>query len=191
HPDVGGMQRLGGGHLPCPVGSGLIWSDRGRVAADAGGAEAPPLQAPGIPGAPPRQEGSVSWSAATGADSRGPAAIALFASTAASPLSLPGGRHDGAWAGPDGARRRDWVAGVRAATLMPRLNRGTMARDIYVTEDDYERLENLVAATGGRDQAHVEQLAEELDCAHVVPASEIPPDVVTMGSQLELKDLDT
>ncbi|HEY8535595.1 MAG TPA: nucleoside diphosphate kinase regulator [Vicinamibacterales bacterium] len=66
-----------------------------------------------------------------------------------------------------------------------------MARDIYVTEDDYERLENLVAATGGRDKAHVEQLAEELDRAHVVPASEIPPDVVTMGSQLELKDLDT
>ncbi|HEX7087545.1 MAG TPA: nucleoside diphosphate kinase regulator [Vicinamibacterales bacterium] len=66
-----------------------------------------------------------------------------------------------------------------------------MARDIYVTENDYDRLENLVAATGGRDKAHVERLAEELERAHIVPAAEIPPDVVTMNSEIELKDLDT
>ncbi len=66
-----------------------------------------------------------------------------------------------------------------------------MARDIYVTENDYDRLENLVAATGGRDKAHVERLAEELERAHVVPPAEIPPDVVTMNSEVELKDLDT
>ena len=68
-----------------------------------------------------------------------------------------------------------------------------MARDIFVTEDDFERLESLVAASGrgGRDKEHVERLADELERAHVVPPAEIPPDVVTMNSQIELRDLDS
>jgi regulator of nucleoside diphosphate kinase len=42
-----------------------------------------------------------------------------------------------------------------------------------------------------RDREHLQQLDDELDRAHVVPASEIPADVVTMNSKLALRDLDT
>jgi regulator of nucleoside diphosphate kinase len=67
-------------------------------------------------------------------------------------------------------------------------------RDIFITEADFEKLTRLLE--GGRrrhrrDLAHVEQLDTELDRAHVVPADEIPPDVVTMNSEVVLRDLDT
>lgn len=42
-----------------------------------------------------------------------------------------------------------------------------------------------------RDREHLQQLDDELDRARVVPASEIPADVVTMNSELALRDLDT
>lgn len=67
-------------------------------------------------------------------------------------------------------------------------------REIVVTENDFERLRNLLLRDGqrrARDREHLEQLAEELDRARVVPASEIPADVVTMNSELALRDLDT
>jgi len=68
-----------------------------------------------------------------------------------------------------------------------------MARDIFITEEDHEKLMQLIA--GARQQrrniAHVEQLRAELERAHLVPADDIPPDVVTMNSQLLLRDLDT
>lgn len=67
-------------------------------------------------------------------------------------------------------------------------------RDIFITVEDYEKLTQLLE--GGRrrrprDLAHLEQLDSELDRAHVVPAGEIPPDVVTMNSEVVLRDLDT
>lgn len=67
-------------------------------------------------------------------------------------------------------------------------------RDIFVTEEDYEKLTQLLEGARQRrfrDLAHVEQLDSELDRAHVVPAGEIPPDVVTMNSEVQLRDLDT
>ncbi len=38
---------------------------------------------------------------------------------------------------------------------------------------------------------HLESLQEELDRAHVVDPTAIPPDVVTMNSRVRLKNLDT
>jgi regulator of nucleoside diphosphate kinase len=67
-------------------------------------------------------------------------------------------------------------------------------RDIYITEEDYEQLNQLLAGARlrrTRDLAHVDQLDAELDRAHIVPADEIPADVVTMNSQIALRDLDT
>jgi regulator of nucleoside diphosphate kinase len=67
-------------------------------------------------------------------------------------------------------------------------------RDIYVTEQDHQQLSRLVEGARGRrtrDLAHIEQLDAELDRAHIVSADEIPPDVVTMNSQIALRDLDT
>jgi regulator of nucleoside diphosphate kinase len=67
-------------------------------------------------------------------------------------------------------------------------------RDIFITEEDHEKLTQLlngVRQRRFRDLAHVEQLDAELDRARVVSAEEIPPDVVTMNSQVVLRDLDT
>lgn len=66
---------------------------------------------------------------------------------------------------------------------------------IFVTETDRERLGNLIRLV--RDQndrphfAYADKLEEELEFAEVVAPEEIPPDVVTMRSKIELKDLDT
>ena len=67
-------------------------------------------------------------------------------------------------------------------------------RDIFVTEDDARRLRTLLVGVRERrvkDREHLQQLDDELDRARVVPASEIPPDVVTINSELALRDLDT
>ena len=67
-------------------------------------------------------------------------------------------------------------------------------RDIFITEADHEKLTQLLEGARQRqhrDLGHVEQLDAELDRAHIVAAAEIPPDVVTMNSQVALRDLDT
>ncbi len=67
-------------------------------------------------------------------------------------------------------------------------------RAIFITEEDFEKLEGLldgVTRQGSRDQENVARLAGELERAHVVPADTIPPDVVTMDSEVVLRNLDT
>lgn len=67
-------------------------------------------------------------------------------------------------------------------------------RDILVTEDDARKLRTLLVGVrerSVRDREHLQQLDDELDRARVVPASDIPADVVTMNSELALRDLDT
>jgi len=66
---------------------------------------------------------------------------------------------------------------------------------IYVTKTDSERLSNMIElAREHNDRAnfrYVNDLERELTRAEVIPSAEIPPDVVTMRSQVRLKDLDT
>lgn len=66
-------------------------------------------------------------------------------------------------------------------------------RDIFVTDTDFDRLNGLVAGArrSRMNQEHVDRLAEELDRARIVSPEEIPPDVVTMNSRIQLRDLDT
>lgn len=67
-------------------------------------------------------------------------------------------------------------------------------RTILITESDKTRLEGLVDYAKNalhRDQRYIEMLEQELEHAEVVPGEEIPPDVVTMNSQVRVKDLDT
>ena len=67
-------------------------------------------------------------------------------------------------------------------------------RDIFITEEDRQKLMQLLEGARQRqhrDLAHVEQLDALLDRAHSEPAGEIPPDVVTMNTQVALRDLDT
>lgn len=67
-------------------------------------------------------------------------------------------------------------------------------RNIQVTESDMHRLEKLLEMLendpGVRGREHLDQLEEELRRAKTVPPSNISGDVVTMNSQVRVKDLD-
>jgi regulator of nucleoside diphosphate kinase len=68
------------------------------------------------------------------------------------------------------------------------------ARTILITEDDLTRLERLVASARRfqpLNHDHLVRLQDELERATVVANSEIPGDVVTMNSEVRVKDLDT
>ncbi len=67
------------------------------------------------------------------------------------------------------------------------------SRNIYITKSDLARLRELVniSLTSKADNPelrHLESLQEELDRAHVVDPTAIPPDVVTMNSRVRLKN---
>ena len=74
------------------------------------------------------------------------------------------------------------------------MKKSTVARQIYITDFDLQRLEELIEAAKARstrDSSNIEQLEEELLKAEVVDPAGIPPDVVTMNSKVCLKDLDS
>jgi len=65
-------------------------------------------------------------------------------------------------------------------------------RRLFVTDTDRDRLEKLLLGTrqwSSRDKAHLQALEEELDKAHTVESREIPGDVVTMRSQVRVRDM--
>lgn len=64
-------------------------------------------------------------------------------------------------------------------------------RNIYVTSDDRKRLQALLSRpTEAMDRDDVSDLVAEVQRAVVMPASEIPPDVITMNTRARLLDLD-
>lgn len=67
-------------------------------------------------------------------------------------------------------------------------------RAIFITEYDLARLEELlekVSTEDSRDSKHLNELEDELLRAEVVEPRNIPADVITMNSQVCLKDLDS
>ena len=63
---------------------------------------------------------------------------------------------------------------------------------IVVTEADARRLRGLLAArraSGFRDEAHLDDLASELERALLVSADAVPADVVVMDSAVRVRDL--
>jgi len=67
-------------------------------------------------------------------------------------------------------------------------------RRIFITEYDKERLEKILPATPdatNRNRQDLRNLARELARAKIVPPERIPPDVVTMNSQVVLRDLNS
>ena len=62
-------------------------------------------------------------------------------------------------------------------------------RRIYVTEQDMERLEDLLETS--KKSEYARSLEAELVNAVVVPSEEMPPDVVTMNSCVCFEDLTT
>jgi regulator of nucleoside diphosphate kinase len=67
-------------------------------------------------------------------------------------------------------------------------------RKIIVTQHDHERLEVLLASEFARaigPCAYLDDLGAELRRAEIVRPDEVPHNVVTMNSTVELRDLDT
>ncbi len=66
-------------------------------------------------------------------------------------------------------------------------------RAIYITDFDMERLRKLLEGSRSwseRDREYLQKLEEELDRAVVVASHDVPSDVVTMNSQVRVRDLD-
>lgn len=64
-------------------------------------------------------------------------------------------------------------------------------RVIYMTSTDRERLANLARRIEAKDRGDLADLVDEMNRAIVIPADEIPSDVITMNSRVRLLDLDT
>jgi regulator of nucleoside diphosphate kinase len=65
---------------------------------------------------------------------------------------------------------------------------------LFVTKIDFEKLRRLVEsrrAGHSSDRQYVDTLEQELDRAEVVEPHAVPSDVVTMNSEVRLKDLDS
>lgn len=65
-------------------------------------------------------------------------------------------------------------------------------RRVFITDTDRDRLEKLLLGArqwSNRDKAHLQALEEELDKAYTVGSKEIPGDVVTMRSQMRVRDM--
>lgn len=64
---------------------------------------------------------------------------------------------------------------------------------ISVTPEDMQRLRRLIdglKSRGHADDSNVDALEEELDRAHLVPSDSIRSDVITLNSQVLVRDLD-
>lgn len=67
-------------------------------------------------------------------------------------------------------------------------------RRIHITEFDKRRLEELLSVAeqfSGHDRKDLNALAGELARAKVVPSNQVPPEVVTMNSEVFLRDVDS
>jgi regulator of nucleoside diphosphate kinase len=67
-------------------------------------------------------------------------------------------------------------------------------REIVVTEFDQSRLRNLLEGVrrwNARDRTHVDDLQAELDRAYVILPVDVPFDVVTMNSEVAVRDMDS
>jgi regulator of nucleoside diphosphate kinase len=69
-----------------------------------------------------------------------------------------------------------------------------MKKSIYITTQDKQRLEDLLAEAAISDPRHqgdLKALEAELRRAVIVEPDKVPADVITMNSRAELVDLDT
>jgi regulator of nucleoside diphosphate kinase len=67
-------------------------------------------------------------------------------------------------------------------------------RKIHITEFDNKRLRDLLGEarySEYRGSEYLDDLKQELDRAMVVDPKKVPPDLVTMNSQVRLEDLET
>ena len=66
-------------------------------------------------------------------------------------------------------------------------------REIYITKYDYDRLKELLSVAKAfkfQSRNDLKNLKQELERATIVDSKEVPPNVVTMNSKVELLNLD-
>ncbi len=66
------------------------------------------------------------------------------------------------------------------------------AKNIVITEPDYERLRRLIESSKQfrqRDLEHLDVLEQELERAMIVQPGEVPHNTVTMNSRVRIRDL--
>jgi regulator of nucleoside diphosphate kinase len=76
--------------------------------------------------------------------------------------------------------------------LQRRLKESAMRnRPIVISRTDAARLRELLAtrARAARDQDHLEELAEELERARIAESNEVPVDVITIHTRIQVLDL--
>ncbi len=69
-----------------------------------------------------------------------------------------------------------------------------MARTILATQDDLWQLAQLIECAlrfQPRSHPHLAELKEELNTARVVAQEEMPSDIVTLNSEVRMRDLDS
>ncbi len=74
------------------------------------------------------------------------------------------------------------------------MKKHTAQRQIFITDFDMQRLEELIEgakARVSRDSRNIVELEQELHRADVVAPDGIPPDVITMNSRVCLQDMDS
>jgi regulator of nucleoside diphosphate kinase len=82
----------------------------------------------------------------------------------------------------------------RHLALNVAINIFVMKKSIYVTTQDKQRLQDLLAeaeVSHPREQGDWKLLTEELRRAVIVESDQVPADVITMDSRADLVDLDT
>jgi regulator of nucleoside diphosphate kinase len=65
---------------------------------------------------------------------------------------------------------------------------------IYITKEDAEKLQSLIArrrGAGSADDEYLDTLEQELDRAELVDFGAVPRDVITMDSEVRLQDLNS
>lgn len=59
---------------------------------------------------------------------------------------------------------------------------------LVISNADYDLIANLALSIEGRLPTLARQLLEEIDRAEIVPALDLPPNVVALGSEVEFED---
>ncbi len=68
-----------------------------------------------------------------------------------------------------------------------------VSRTIYITDNDMKRLRELVMVVRQfkKEEKYLQELENELNRAKVVKSHDIPADVITMNSEVHLRDMNT
>jgi len=68
------------------------------------------------------------------------------------------------------------------------------SRNIYITDNDMQRLRELIMVArefGKEEERYLQELEDELNRGKVIKSQDVPSNVITMNSEVYLRDLNT